>query len=77
MLKTPFMLELIVKVLPTMISNATNDAKIKEKILRYIPTIGEKIWKFMTSNIKDNNFNILTLIKDNTAQSDVVKEVKK
>lgn len=43
MLKTPFMLELIVKVLPTMISNATSDAKIKEKILRYFPTIGEKI----------------------------------
>jgi len=32
MLKTPFMLELIIKVLPTMINNATSDAKIKEKV---------------------------------------------
>lgn len=37
MLETPFMLEIVVEVLPTMMGDEYNDAKIKGKILECFP----------------------------------------
>lgn len=49
MFKTPFMLEIVVQVLPIMLNQEYNDAKIKSKILENFPSIGEKIWKLITN----------------------------
>jgi len=56
------MLEIVVQVLPIMLNQEYNEAKIKTKVLENFPSIGEKIWKTITNS----NNNILQDIQNKT-----------
>ncbi len=75
-LNTPFLLEIVVKVLPKMISNEKSSNKIKQKIITNFPLNGEKIWKYIitTNSVQNPKKTILEYFLDLDDLTEIEKD---